>query len=135
MSQLKNFLQSLQSLVGTNINVISRSLCMCSGTSPLHTCLYPLLRRIMFMHELDRTHSRICVDITADLKSYSVVVFSTRGIEVLMHASKGILNLPTLSSPASVHLFNKIVRSGFTINSPPLENNWVKIHHRENKVG
>ena len=35
----------------------------------------------------------------------------------------------------SVHLFNKIVRSGFTINSPLFQNNWVKILHRENKVG
>ena len=31
----------------------------------------------------------------------------------------------------SVHLFNKIVRSGFTINSPLFQNNWVKIRHRE----
>ena len=35
----------------------------------------------------------------------------------------------------SVHLFNKIVRSGFTINSPLFQNNWVKIHHRKNKTG
>ena len=35
----------------------------------------------------------------------------------------------------SVHLFSKIVRSGFTINSPLFQINWVKIHHRENKVG
>ena len=34
----------------------------------------------------------------------------------------------------SVHLFNKIVRSRFTISSPLFQNNWVKIHHRENKV-
>ena len=35
----------------------------------------------------------------------------------------------------SVHLFNKIIRSGFTINSPLFQNNWVKIHHRKCKVG
>ena len=35
----------------------------------------------------------------------------------------------------SVDLFNKNVRSGFTINSPLFKNNWVKIHHRKNKVG
>ena len=35
----------------------------------------------------------------------------------------------------TVHLFNKIIRSGFTINSPLFQNNWVKIHHRKNKVG
>ena len=35
----------------------------------------------------------------------------------------------------SVHLFIKIVRSVFTINSPHFQNNWVKIHHRKNKVG
>ena len=35
----------------------------------------------------------------------------------------------------SVHLFNKIVRSGFTINSPLFQNNRVKIHPREKKVG
>ena len=34
----------------------------------------------------------------------------------------------------SVHLFNKIVRSRFTISSPLFQNNWVKIHHRKNKV-
>ena len=34
----------------------------------------------------------------------------------------------------SVHLFNKIIRSRFTISSPLFKNNWVKIHHRENKV-
>ena len=34
----------------------------------------------------------------------------------------------------SVHLYNKIVRSRFTISSPLFQNNWVKIHHRENKV-
>ena len=34
----------------------------------------------------------------------------------------------------SVYLFNKIVRSGFTINSPLFQNNWVKIHHRKSKV-
>ena len=55
-------------------------------------------------------------------------------LHILMHASKGILNLPT-SSLHSVHLFNKIIRSGFTINSPLFQNNWVKIHHRKNKVG
>ena len=53
----------------------------------------------------------------------------------VMHASKGILNLPTSSLLTSVHLFNKSVRSGFIINSPLFQNNWVKIHHRENKVG
>ena len=31
-------------------------------------------------------------------------------------------------------LFNKIVRSGFTISSPLFQNNWVKIRHRKNKV-
>ena len=35
----------------------------------------------------------------------------------------------------SVHLFNEIVRSGFAIDSPIFQNNWVKIHHRKNKVG
>ena len=35
----------------------------------------------------------------------------------------------------SVHLFNKIVRWRFTISSPLFQNKWVKIHHRENKVG
>ena len=34
----------------------------------------------------------------------------------------------------SVHFFNKIIRSGFTINSPLFQNNWVKIHHTKNKV-
>ena len=34
----------------------------------------------------------------------------------------------------SVHLFNKIIRSRFTISSPLFRNNWVKIHHRKNKV-
>ena len=34
----------------------------------------------------------------------------------------------------SVHLFNKIVRSRFTISSPLFQSNWVKIHHLENKV-
>ena len=51
-----------------------------------------------------------------------------------MHASKGILNLPT----SSLHLcllFQQIVRSGFTINSHLFQNYWVKIHHCENKVG
>ena len=28
----------------------------------------------------------------------------------------------------------KIVRSGFTINSPLFQNDWVKIHHRKSKV-
>ena len=35
----------------------------------------------------------------------------------------------------SFHLSNKIVRSGFTINSPLSQNKWVKFHHRKNKVG
>ena len=35
----------------------------------------------------------------------------------------------------SVHLFNKIIGSGFAINSPLFQNNWVKIHHRKNKIG
>ena len=35
----------------------------------------------------------------------------------LMHATKSILNIPTPSLHTSVHLFNKIVRSGFTISS------------------
>ena len=34
----------------------------------------------------------------------------------------------------SVHLFNKIVRSRLTISSPLFQNNWVKIHQRENKI-
>ena len=51
----------------------------------------------------------------------------------LLHTSKAILNLPPQVF-TSVHLFNKIVRSRFTISSPVFPNNWVKIHHRENKV-
>ena len=35
----------------------------------------------------------------------------------------------------SFHLFNKIVRSRFTVRSPYLYINWVKIHCRKNKVG
>ena len=35
----------------------------------------------------------------------------------------------------SVHLFNKIVGSRFSISSPFFCNNWVKIHCCENKVG
>ena len=52
---------------------------------------------------------------------------------MLMHMSKGIMNLPT----SSLHLCSPLQqkRSGFTINSPLFQNNWVKIHHRKNKVG
>ena len=35
----------------------------------------------------------------------------------------------------SIHFFNKIIRSRFTISSPFSYNNWVKIHCRKNKVG
>ena len=63
-----------------------------------------------------------------------IEVLSVYAILKLMLASKGVLNLPT----SSLHLcspFNKIVRSRFTISSPFLYNNWVKIHCCENKVG
>ena len=35
----------------------------------------------------------------------------------------------------SVNLFNKINRSRFTITSLLFQNSWIKVHHRENKVG
>ena len=45
-----------------------------------------------------------------------------------MHASKKASWTYPPQIFTSVHLFNKIIRSGFTINSPLFQNNWVKIH-------
>ena len=67
--------------------------------------------------------------------SVSISLFFINLSLLLMHASKGILNLPTWSLHLYIHLLNKIVSSGFTISSPLFQNNWVKIQHRENKVG
>ena len=52
----------------------------------------------------------------------------------LMQPSICILDLPS----SSLHFsspFHQIVGSRFTISSPLFQNNWVKIHHRRNKVG
>ena len=55
-----------------------------------------------------------------------------------VHPSLCMRQRPSWTYPPQVftfvHLFNKIVRSRFTISSPLFQNNWVKIHHRENKV-
>ena len=55
-------------------------------------------------------------------------------LDCLMQLSVGILKSPS----SSLHLcspFFRIVGSRFTISLPLFQNNLVKIHHRENKVG